>query len=95
MMTIGAGVRRPRRKAAIIIACGILAACHETVGEREESLGHQLHRLTVDIAGEPSADVRLARAADAVCPAGYARESDEAMPPGGQPSYRVWLVRCK
>jgi hypothetical protein len=79
---------------AIAITGSLLASCHQTIGEREESLGPHVHRLTVDIAGEPPAETRLAKAADAVCPDGYARESDEAMPPDA-PDYRVWLVRCK
>ena len=79
---------------AVLSALLVLAACHEAVGEREESLGPHLHRLTVDLAGEGPAEARLARAADAVCPAGYAREGDETRPPDA-PGYRVWLVRCR
>jgi hypothetical protein len=72
----------------------LLGACHETVGSREESLGPGVHRLTVDLAGDEPAEFRLAKDADAVCPAGYSRQEDETMPPDA-PHYRVWLIRCK
>ncbi|MDB5360184.1 MAG: hypothetical protein JWO51_1481 [Rhodospirillales bacterium] len=72
----------------------ILGACQERVGEREESLGPHVHRLTVDIHGDQPSEARLGNAADAICPAGYVRQSDETMPPQA-PAYRVWLVRCK
>lgn len=71
-----------------------LAACHETVGAREESLGPHLHRLTVDLRAQEPAEIRLARDAGVLCPAGFGVESDETMP-SDDPSYRVWLVRCK
>jgi len=71
-----------------------LAACQAPVGEREESLGPHVHRLTVDLAGDLPAEARLGKAADAVCPSGYDRQDDESMPPDA-PAYRVWLVRCR
>ena len=72
----------------------ILCGCQERVGEREESLGPHVHRLTVDINGDGPAEARLGNAADAICPSGYTRQDDETMPPEA-PAYRVWLVRCK
>ena len=84
----------PRLAIAVLFGSLALAACHETVGEREESLGPHLHRVTVDLRADAPAEVRLTRAAQALCPAGFGVESDETMPPD-DPSYRVWLVRCK
>ena len=72
----------------------LLGACQERVGEREESLGPHVHRLTVDINGDGPSEARLGNAADAICPTGYTRQDDETMPPDA-PAYRVWLVRCK
>jgi hypothetical protein len=76
--------------------CGllILGACQERVGEREESLGAHVHRLTVDITDDQPSEARLGNAADAICPTGYTKQGDETMPPEA-PAYRVWLVRCK
>jgi hypothetical protein len=89
-------LKRPaaaRRLFAIAALAGGLAGCHETVGEREESLGPHLHRVTVDLQGDAPAEVRLNRNAQALCPAGFAVERDETVPPD-DPAYRVWLVRC-
>ncbi|HEV2675011.1 MAG TPA: hypothetical protein VGV37_10760 [Aliidongia sp.] len=71
-----------------------LAGCHETVGEREESLGPGLHRVTVDLQGDGPAEARLNKNAQALCPAGFRVQGDETVPPDS-PTYRVWLVRCK
>jgi hypothetical protein len=84
----------PKRYILLTILLGLLAACQARVGEREESLGPHVHRLTVDLAGEGPAEARLAKAADAICPSGYDRQDDETMPPDA-PAYRVWLVRCR
>ena len=81
----------------IAACCGLfllLGACQERVGEREESLGPHVHRLTVDLSGDQPSEARLGNAADAICPTGYVKQGDETMPPEA-PAYRVWLVRCK
>ena len=52
-----------------------------------------MHRLTVDLAGDETAESRLIKAA-AICPAGYDRQDDEPLPGCGL-RYRVWLVRCR
>jgi len=76
------------------VLCLALASCRDQPAEREEALGPHVHRLTVDLAGDEPAEARLAKAATAVCPSGYDRQDDEAMP-SDSPRYRVWLVRCR
>ncbi len=85
--------RSPRRISLAILCFG-LAACQAAPTERAEELAPKVHRLTVDLAGEEPVESRLAKAATAVCPTGYDRQEDEAMPPDS-PRYRVWLVRCR
>ncbi|MEI9986007.1 MAG: hypothetical protein WDN69_24180 [Aliidongia sp.] len=71
-----------------------LAACQGQPVERSEELGPKVHRLTVGLADNEPAELRLAKAATAICPTGYDRQDDELMPPDS-PRYRVWLVRCR
>ena len=79
---------------SLAILCLGLAACQDQSGERAEELGPKVHRLTVDLAGDEPAESGLAKAATAICPAGYDRQDDEPIPPGS-PRYSVWLVRCR
>jgi hypothetical protein len=86
-------VRLSPRFLSLAALCLALAACQNQPEERAEELGPKVHRLTVGLAGEESAESRLIKAATAICPAGYDRQDDQAMPSDG-PRYRVWLVRC-
>jgi hypothetical protein len=85
--------RRSALSLSLALVCLTLAACQDQPVEREEALGPHVHRLTVALAGDEPAEARLAKAATAMCPAGYDRQGDEAMPPDNA-RYRVWLVRC-
>jgi hypothetical protein len=79
---------------SLAIFCLALTACQDQSDERAEELGPNVHRLTVDLAGDEPAESRLAKAATAICPAGFDRQDDEPLPPDS-PRYRVWLVRCR
>jgi hypothetical protein len=86
--------RPSARFLSLAVLCLTLAACQDQPVERAEELGPKVHRLTVDLDGNEPAESRLAKAATAICPAGYDRQDDELMPPDS-PRYRVWLVRCR
>ena len=79
---------------SLAVLCLALTACQDQSIERSEELGPKVHRLTVGLADNEPAELRLAKAAAAICPTGYDRQDDELMPPDS-PRYRVWLVRCR
>jgi hypothetical protein len=86
--------RQSPRSLLSALLCLALAACAAPPAEREEALGPHVHRLTVELAGDESAEARLAKDAASVCPTGFDRQEDAAMP-SDAPRYRVWLVRCR
>jgi hypothetical protein len=80
--------RPSARFLSLAVLCLALAVCLDQSVERSEKPGPKVHRLTVDLADGEPAGSRLAKAATAICPAGYDRQEDEPMPPDS-PRYRV------
>ncbi|MEI9984861.1 MAG: hypothetical protein WDN69_17640 [Aliidongia sp.] len=87
-------VTPPARFLSCTVLCWRPQPARTNPSSGRRNWGPKVHRLTVDLAGDEPAEVRLAKAATAICPAGYDRQEDEPMPPDS-PHCRVWLVRCR